>query len=611
MTATINDIADKAFDYVIAGGGTAGLTLAGRLSEDPSISVAVLEAGESNLDDPNITMPGQFGKTFGNSKYDWCHSTTKQKNSNDAVVYWNRGKGLGGSSAMNFYTWSKPPAADVDAIEQLGNPGWNFKEYSKYSLMSETFHPATKDQLASFPHTYISEYRGTSGPIHTTPPPNIPSLEILFQETMINKGLNANRDPYGGDVTGVSSLVSNLDPMTWTRSYSVDYYLRSKHRPNLKVLTEATVARVIFAEAEADQDLTATGLEFLYGGKTYLVKVQKEIIISAGTIKSPQILELSGIGRPDVLTKIGVETKVALSGVGENVQDHISCRFAFELNPQAKHETYDLMRDPEYAAKEMKLFAEGKGHYRRGITSFAFLSLSSANPKDTPALIEKASEEIMAIKKCSNNPGLAEQLDLQQERLINDTRPDIELLCIPNFPTIRALVPPQWQMMPDPEKKYITMAFVLNHPLSRGTVHAKTTDPLDQPEIDPHYFEHDFDLEIMVQGFKYIRSTNVEPWNSDIKQETFPGPTVVTDEDIREFIKDTFNTVWHTMGSCSMLPRDKNGVVNPELKVYGTTNLRVVDISVIPLQIAAHTQATAYMIGEKASDIIRGIVRDA
>jgi len=155
------------------------------------------------------------------------------------------------------------------------------------------------------------------------------------------------------------------------------------------------------------------------------------------------------------------------------------------------------------------------------------------------------------------------------------------------------------------------VSFTLNHPLSRGTIHAKSKDPLAQPEIDPHYFEHDFDLEILVQQFKYIRGIDVEPWKSSVKQEVFPGPKVKTDDEIRDFIKDTVGTVWHTVGSCSMLPRDKNGVVDSKLKVYGTTNLRVVDLSIIPLHIAAHTQATAYMIGEKASDIIRGIVRHA
>ncbi|KDQ52343.1 GMC oxidoreductase [Jaapia argillacea MUCL 33604] len=600
--AAIEEIVDKTFDYVICGGGTAGLTLASRLSQDPSLTVLVLEAGLPNIDDPKIVLPAQFGATFGDPKFDWWFKTVPQKHSKDKEYFWSRGKGLGGSSCMNFYAWSKPPKGDVDAIEKLGNPGWNWDDYAMYTKRSETFHPPTPTQSTLYPHTFEPTNRGTSGPIQTTIPHLVHTIDELFQETMVNRGLKTVRDPYGGDITGTWIASANLDPKTWTRSYATTaYYLPYKDRPNFKVLTEAVVARVLFADAPAGVELTATGVEFIHGGKMFVVNASKEVILSAGTIKSPQILELSGIGTKSVLDKIGVKQKVELP-VGENVQDHTFLGVSFELDAKTGHETYDLMRDPGYVAEQLKLHKELKGMYRLGITSFAYFPLSLANPSATPTLIASVERGITQAKRNPNlPPGLAEQWDIQLETLKDDTLPDLEIIAFPGFFTTVS--------RPEEGKRYVTVLMVLNHPFSRGSVHAKSNDPLDQPAIDPNYFENDFDLENLVQHVKFIKSmADTEPWKSGIVREVDPGPECTTDQQIREFIYDTHGTCWHTIGSCSMLPREKNGVVDPNLKVYGTTNLRVVDISIVPIHIAAHTHATAYVIGEKAADIILGKV---
>ncbi|KAJ7024174.1 GMC oxidoreductase [Mycena alexandri] len=590
MSTTQEDVSGKTFDYVIIGGGTAGLALASRLSEDPSVTVVVLEAGEANLGDPNILVPAQFGKTFTNPKYDWAFPTEKQKYCNDKEFIWSRGKGLGGSSGLNFHVWIKPPAADIDAIEKLGNPGWNWQEYMKYSQRSETFHPPAQEQMDVYPHTYEAKFRGTSGPIHTTIPFHYHAVDSLFQQTLVNKGLKNIKDPYGGDINGTWIANANLDPRTWTRSYSATgYFVPAHDRPNLKALTGATVARILFDDAVDGHDLTATGVEFQHDGRIYQVHAKHEVILSAGAIQSPQILELSGIGRPEVLKKIGVDMKIELDGVGENVQEHMFVRVSFELT--GSPETYDRMRDPEYQAEALKLHAEGRGPQRMGITSFAYFSLSAATA-DAPALVERAAADVLASGHLP--PGLREQLDLQITCLKDDAGVDLELIAFPGFSTA------------SPDKSYCTVMGFLNHPLSRGTIHAKSASPFDLPTIDPHYFEQDFDLEILVQHIKYIRTmTDTEPFKSGVMREVDPGPKCVTDQEIREYIKNTHGTSWHTIGSCSMLPREKQGVVDPQLKVYGTHNLRVVDISVIPIHIAAHTQATAYMIAEKAADLLR------
>ncbi|KAJ7145705.1 GMC oxidoreductase [Mycena epipterygia] len=599
MSANLSDVSGKIFDYVVVGGGTAGLALASRLSEDPSVTVVVIEAGEANIGDPNILVPAQFGRTFKNSKYDWAFMTEKQKFSNNNEFMWSRGKGLGGSSGLNFYAWIKPPATDIDAIEKLGNPGWNWKEYLKYSQRSETFHPPGEEQMNLYPHTYESSFHGTSGPIHTTIPFHFHAVDSLFQQTLVKKGLKSIKDPYGGDINGTWIANSTLDPSTWTRSYAATgYFLPAQERPNLTVLTDATITRIVFNDPISGQNLTATGVEFVHSARTYHVNAKCEVILSAGTIQNPKILELSGVGRAEVLGHLGVDVKIELDGVGENVQEHTFIGVSYEL--AGSPETWDRMREPAYAAEAMKLHSEGRGPQRMGITSFAYFPLSAATP-EAPALIDRAAEGLRTNEMLP--PGLQEQLDLQLACLRDDSAPDLELVGFPSLFTTRA--------PPEPGKSYFTLLGVSNHPLSRGTIHAKSTDPFDNPSIDPHYFENDFgrfqsDLEILVQHLKYIRTmAQTEPMKSGVVREVDPGPACVTDEDIREYIKNTLLTPWHTIASCSMLPREKNGVVDPDLKVYGTNNLRIVDISILPLHIAAHTQATAYMIAEKAADLIR------
>ncbi|KDR78170.1 hypothetical protein GALMADRAFT_224541 [Galerina marginata CBS 339.88] len=393
----VAEVARKNVDYVIIGGGTSGLVAAVRLSEDPSVTVLVLEAGQDNLGDPKIDVPLQLGHTFRNPQYDWAFMTTKQKNANDREILWSRGKGLGGSSAINFYVWIKPPAADIDALEKLGNPGWNWANYEKYSKKAETFHLPTTEQTDLYPHTFDLKARGTSGPVQVAIPAHVHTLDKLFQETMVNKGLKAINDPYSGDINGTWIASSTLDPRTWTRSSSATAYLVPNiSRSNLKVLTGALVSRIIFDPATADRERTATAVKFIHGDAIYEVNVDKEVILCAGTINSPQILELSGIGQPEVLSRVGIDVEIDLPGVGENLQEHVSTSTIYELDPGSSHETWDLMRDPEYAAEAKALYAAGKGMQRSGLTSFSYFPLSLVNPEESRVLIDRLEAEVDA-----------------------------------------------------------------------------------------------------------------------------------------------------------------------------------------------------------------------
>ncbi|KAF7970350.1 hypothetical protein HWV62_24322 [Athelia sp. TMB] len=524
MLATISDVADKSFDYVVVGAGTAGLAVAARLSEDPNVSVAVLEAGPPNLNDPKILLSAQFAQTFKDPK-------PKQ---DGLAVDWARGKGLGGTSGMNFLCYIRPPAEDIDAIGKLGNDGWNWENYLAYAKLSESFHPAALEHTAVYPHTSVLKNHGTSGPVQTSTPHHVHTVDLLFRESCKNRGLPLLEDPYGGDITGMWMASATMDPKTWTRSNAATaYYVPNKDRKNFTVLTEAFASRVLFADANGDADITATGVEFIHEEKTYTVHAKKEVVLSAGTIKSPHILELSGIGRPEILKSIGVPVKVDLPGVGENLQEHCLANFTLEM--EGDHETLDKMRDADFLQEQQKLHASGKGLCRTGITSFAYFSLETASPTDAPAMIKSLEAEI-DTRKANAPPGLKEQWDLQLEILRNNKVPDLEIVVVPGY--MIASTPFE------KGKSYLTMELISQHPFSRGHIHATSKNPLDAPAIDPKVFDFDYDLESMVQLMEYARSLKtVEPWKSAVRKELDPAPNA-THEELRDYIKKRSGPCW-------------------------------------------------------------------
>ncbi|KAG5734171.1 hypothetical protein E4T56_gene1404 [Termitomyces sp. T112] len=599
ITANISHVLSKTYDFVIVGGGTAGLVLAERLSENPSFTVAVLEAGDNTINDPMTSIPAPYGRQLGNPKYDWGFVSAKQKYSNGMEYPWARGKGLGGTSCINFLEWSLPPAVDVDVLERLGNRGWNWNEFYRYSRKIERFHPPSKEVTDLFPHTYGDD-RGTSGPLQITIPPHVYTVDAILRETFLNTGLTALHDPYQGEVNGAWFPSATINPKTWTRSNSATAYLvPAQDRPNLTVLTQALVCRVLFAQDSSGGDLIATGVEFIHQGTKHVLSANKEVILSAGTIKSPQILELSGIGNSDILSRVDVQTRIELPGVGENLQDHIFVPVSYELDPSAKHQTFDFLGKPELLQKAAELYAEGKGPLRNALSSFAFFSLNDMQATNASIVATKIEEDMNNFRNTPGiGSGLREQIDIQLDSLHSKASPEIEIASLPMLYSAK--------LKPEGDKTYFTLLAFVVHPLSRGTIHSRSNNPRDNPDIDPHYFERDSDMEILIQGIKYIRTmAQTEPMKSAcVGEELQPGSRYTNDEELREYIKDTLSTSWHSLGTCSMLPRDKQGVVDSELKVYGTKNLRIADISIIPLHIAAHTQAIAYVIGEKASDII-------
>ncbi|CCM00565.1 uncharacterized protein FIBRA_02599 [Fibroporia radiculosa] len=541
MLATVDQVVNRTFDYIICGGGTAGLTLAARLSEDPNISVLVLEAGAANIGYPSVLDPGLYLTNFTNADLCWFHTTTEQENAASRQIRWLRGKGLGGSSQINFLGWLKPPADEIDAFERLGNPGWNWKNYQMASERVEGF--AIPGYSASDIDDTIFENvkLGVEGPVKITYPTTMEEALVKVWKTFLKAGLPVSSRPTSGNA----------------------YYLPNRDRKNLNVLVGAEVGRII-PEKRAGGSLTATGVEFTHTGQTFSAYAHREVIVSAGALKTPQILELSGIGRKDVLESIGVPVKVELPGVGENAQDHVSMGVTWELRDGKSSDTIDLLRNTDLSVDQLHYGAPQAKHtsVRAAPVALAPLQLIS----DKADILVEVAQTHFSNAAYKDSPGLHEQYEIQLERMRGGAASHEFASVLGHLST------------PNPPldgKRYRTQLVINNNCFSRGSIHCRSANPKDDPTFDGGYFNESIDLDIMVEMVKFVRGiAKKSPWNDMIVEESNPGPGIKTDQQIR------------------------GKIVDPHF-VYGTTNIRVVDLSIVPLHFAAHPLATVYAIAEQ------------
>ncbi|KAI9000791.1 alcohol oxidase [Trametes punicea] len=590
MTATIDDVKGKSYDYILCGGGTAGLVLAARLTENPDVSVLVLEAGDANIGHMERLLPASYMGQLGKPQYTWSHRTTNQKNSDGHAYMWYRGKGLGGSSGANFYCWVKPPASEMDDLERLGNPGWNWKNYEKYVRRTEGFVPPSEKMQKALKMNLDGWDMEIDGPLTLSFPATIDEGERKIQETFIHAGIPPAARPMNGDPVGTFFAPLTYDPKTHTRTYSATaFYLPNKDRPNLTVLVSAHVTRVL-PSSDSDFEFKAHSVEFQHDGQLYTVHANREIILSAGALKTPQILELSGIGDPAILREIGIPTKVELPTVGTNVQEHMTVPVSFEIRDDVAFETLDILADPEELQRQLALHANGTGAFTTGITGLTFAKLAQVSPRAEEII--KAAEDKIMRNAHKYPPGLLKQHKILLDRLRHGAGCE--------YAAVAGMV-----SQPNPPvkgKRYISFWVAVNYNFSRGTIHAVSNDPAEDPAFDPHYLEEEVDLQVWIEMMKFIRNLpSYPPLKDMITKELNPGPEVQTDEQIAAYIKKYLWTTHHTAGSCSMLPRADGGVVDPELKVYGTKNLRVVDLSILPLQLAVHPQSVVYGMAEQGT----------
>ncbi|KDN45610.1 GMC oxidoreductase [Tilletiaria anomala UBC 951] len=585
-------------DYVVLGGGTAGLTVAARLSEGGKYTVAVLEAGPDGRGDPIIDTPGQFGADLG-TKYDWNMTTQPQSNGVPAVG-WPRGHVLGGSSALNFLVWDRPNKREIDAWEQLGSPGWNWDFVYKYIKKAETYTQPDPDKIEAMNFTPVASDYGTSGPIHVSFPFYVSEQVSKWIAALSSLGIQSNTRAKG-DNNGSALQPSDINPANSTRSYSAAaYFWPNSNRPNLKVLTGALVDKIMFNQNSIGNNLVASGVNFQYNGASYTVPVRKEVILSAGSVMSPAILERSGIGKESVLSAAGIPQLKELP-VGENLQEHTYSFAAYEL--ESGHTTLDSLRNnATFAAEQKELYTANSKNPASILTetvpSIGYINLQELVGDDEASKIISQAESYVNSSHSPYNATLWKQIEFLKKD--NETVTQMELIGVDGYFAGAGA--------PVAGKNYITFFAALQHPLSRGSIHISSSDPTTYPVINANYYTTDFDRTVASAGTGFLRKiAATQTYGSYIAQEVVPGAAVGNDAASLEAFTTTtgFTTEYHPVGTASMLPERQGGVVDPRLKVYGTQNVRVVDASIIPLHVSAHIQALVYGIAEAGADLIK------
>ncbi len=530
------------YDYIIIGAGSAGCVLTNRLSANDRHKVLVLEAGGSD-NKFWIQTPIGYGKTFYDSAVNWMYTTEADPGINHRRSYWPRGKVLGGSSSINAMVYIRGQADDFNDWHELGNAGWGWDEVLPYFKKLETCSEGG------------NEYRGDSGPLYVN---NVSSdyhpLCQDFLEAAKQHGFRYNPDFNGATQEGVGYY--EINTKNGKRMSAADAYLHpARRRPNCEVISHAHVTRILFENKQA------IGVEYQRQGKTCTAIAGREVILSAGSINSPQILQLSGIGPQQLLRDKGIPVIHHAAAVGRNMQEHLACTYYYRsrvptLNNQLRPWWGKMLAGMEYLLT------------RRGILS---LSVNQAGGfvKSTP------------------------------HRL----RPNLQLYFAAMTYT-SAPVGERPLMQPDPYPGFLNSISQLR-PRSRGYVEIDSADPFQAPCIMPNYLSAKEDVEEMLEGVRLLRAMAKQPaLTKIIEEEITPGLSLDSDDELIDDIRQRSSTVFHPTSTCMMGRDPEEAVVNSDCQVYGVDNLRVVDASVFPTVTSGNTNAPTIMVAEKASDLI-------
>ncbi|KIW05595.1 uncharacterized protein PV09_03467 [Verruconis gallopava] len=601
----VDEFISQSYDYIVVGGGTAGLVVAARLTENPDVKVAVLEAGSNRMDDEQINTPSLYPTLIGREKYDWCYNSIPQPSAGNKTYSVPRGRVLGGSSAINYLMYVRGSREDYDGWESMGNKGWGWDEMLPYFKKHQRLDapekaPADKKFM---PHEGKEKYHGTNGPIHTSFNDYYMPMEEDFCKAAFETGGTPNNlyDAWSGDHYGFYSSLGAVDRTNdiGRRSYAATGYLKPNlNRPNLRVLTDAHASKIVLRQ-DGNSNLVASGVEFLHGNKKYEVHVTREVILSGGVIGTPQLLELSGIGDPDVLSKAGVHCVVKNDKVGANFQDHVLGGMLFDLKDGVK--SMDELHNEDYAKTQQEVYEKTrKGPYGNPGMLMGFVSYASIVDKKT------LDDTIADIKKNS----LAQtDFEKAQEKVIvdqlsNPTFANIQTFCIPCRLDLSAGHSQiQFFSAPPKGKNQVSLLVCLEHPLSRGSVHITTSNPLDAPSIDPGYFRNPADLKMLAAGIAWMDKVSKHPLlQKSLGDRVLPPKDYALDtEQARmDYVRNHVSTQYHLIGTASM-----GQVVDDRLNVYGVRGLRVVDASVFPGHVSGNIMSTTYAVAEKGADLIK------
>ncbi|KAL8704848.1 MAG: hypothetical protein Q9201_002007 [Fulgogasparrea decipioides] len=601
----------ESYDYVVVGGGTAGLVVASRLTENQDVTVLVLEAGADRLGDSRITTPGLALTTWDNPDFDWKFMTTPQDGLNGRTVAHPRGKTLGGSTAINVGLVAYPSKSGVDSWEKLGNKGWNFETLRPYYQKFHTYIPPSKEINDLLALDYMDDdIQGKSGPIKVSFGDFHGPLQKDWPETFKRMNTKYNGDPLTGLGSGGHSNPGSIDARSKTRSHAGSEYYNpeARSRANLRVLTEALVERIILEQLE-NGPVLARGVQYSSrAGKRHVIRATKEVILAAGAFQSPQLLELSGIGSQALLERHGIRTVIDNPFVGENLQDHAVAVLSFEA--AAHIPTGDVLRDPQVFAAAIEEYNKSKtGFLAAGTYCSAFMPVADFLNDEGEARLNQLLDRHLANDTGSAFPSQKQQYGLLRSILQSSDDSSIHYIMAPFQLNVHAGPSPTQYLIPTTEGNYMTLCAALNHPFSRGSVHIQSADPIEKPKIDPKYLSHPLDNEILARHVQYMEElVRAEPLASLLKKNgrRIPaGKHVEELDEARTLGPQTVTSNFHPTGTCAMMPKELGGVVDDRLIVHGTGNLRVVDASIIPLEPRGPIQSSVYAIAERAADIIK------
>ena len=530
------------FDFVVVGAGSAGCVLAERLTASGRFSVLLLEAGGTDRRF-FVQMPLGYGKTFFDPKVNWNFRAEPDPGLAGNADHWPRGKLLGGSSSINAMVWIRGQRADYDAWAAAGNAGWGYDDLLPFFKAVEHNEAGADD------------WRGRGGPVHVSDmAAHVHPLTRLYLEAAQSAGLPYNPDFNGAAQEGVG--IYQITTKDGRRMSAARAFLRTAmKRPNLTVETGAHAARILFEGGRA------VGVEYLRGGARRTARARREVILSAGSIGSPQLLELSGIGDPAVLGAHGIAVVHANPHVGDHLQDHQGINYTWK----AKVPTLNQLLRPWWG---------------KALAGSRYLALRSG-----------------PLSMSMNQGGGFFRTDPGRDR------PNMQLY-FQAFSTVLPRAGERPILSPDPWPGF-SIGLSNCRPTSRGAIHIRSADPLAAPRIVANAFSTDHDVAEMLAAVKFLRVVAAQPALAKvIAEEILPGPACVEDAALIDDFRRRSGTVYHPVSTCRMGPDPATAVVDPRLRVHGVSGLRVVDASVFPAVISGNTNAAAIVTGAKGAAMV-------
>ncbi|TPX09098.1 uncharacterized protein E0L32_001639 [Thyridium curvatum] len=594
----------QTFDYIIVGGGTSGLVVASRLSEDQDVSVLVIESGTDQSANPQVLTPGMEVELLDNADLRWTFVSPPQATLNNRPIIQAAGRMLGGSSGINGLVTMYPSRAIVDAWGALGNNGWSWDTLAPYyHKFAVTSAPPEALQSKARARQYYDESvaKKDDAPVKVSYSKGCTDDNSAWIDTFAGMGMQMKGDLRNGATIGAFQEGRTVDPATGMRSYAALAYLGEevRKRPNLIVLTESDVTRVVINKGEASQNVTANGVVVRTStGTEVTFRATREVILAAGAFHTPQILELSGVGDRALLEKHGIHVYVDNPNVGEHIRDHPMILLSFEASDKAT--SLDILRDPAVLqAAVAELTSAGDGLLARTVASQAFTPLVHASgAMDAHATQNLFEQHLSAPSK---------EQEILRSVFEDPENPVLHFIFGPGQVSVPRTSFREFYNQSAPEN-YLTIMLLPAHPFSRGGVHITSDRLEDQPAWDPRYNSEAIDMEIAARGVMFVEKLiTTKPFSDLIRDGGKRMPDIIANdlEKAREVVRQRETPAMHATGSCGMRPRQQGGVVDERLRVYGVKGLRIVDASVVPLEPLGNIQSTVYAVAERAADLIK------